>query len=263
MSKQPAMNINRWWWLLTTSPKSWNHAQTRLITRLCVIICLIATALLAGIGTYSMLTHMQNKIQQEQYYAVTRKIESSTLSAILDKQDALTTGLTTLLDSCPNEADWPYCGSSISFFQAILGPLHRITQTRTIYYNVRVEANPTAISDFENFVYDFYQEQGQLSVLLDSNNTVRFDGNSIHNDGGNSTNDVNPVGIFALDFTTGKKYHDTTGTSGGGKYEMLLPVVEATDLHDNADVLMFNISSHYQRVSAIDYALLLSQKLLI
>ncbi len=91
-------------------------------------------------------------------------------------------------------------------------------------------------------------------MLLDSNNTVRFDGNSIHNDGGNSTNDVNPVGIFALDFTTGKKYHDTTGTSGGGKYEMLLPVVEATDLHDNADVLMFNIYSHNQRVSAIDYA---------
>ncbi len=136
MSKQPAMNINRWWWLLTTSPKSWNHAQTRLITRLCVIICLIATALLAGIGTYSMLTHMQNKIQQEQYYAVTRKIESSTLSAILDKQDALTTGLTTLSDSCPNEADWPYCGSSISFFQAILVhyiALRKLAQSITMY----------------------------------------------------------------------------------------------------------------------------------
>lgn len=56
--------------------------------RISVIVCLLLTAILIGVGSYLILSSLQQKAQKDQYEAITRKIESSTASAIMDKQDA-------------------------------------------------------------------------------------------------------------------------------------------------------------------------------
>jgi signal transduction histidine kinase/ActR/RegA family two-component response regulator len=183
-----------------------------------------------GVGSYLILSSLQNKAQKDQYEAITRKIESSTLSAIMDKQDALTTGSTLISQYCPTEADWPDCRVPFSFYQSILNPLHRITQTRSLSFSVKVD--PSRAADFEDFAYQFYQAEGHPELGL------------------------SPFGrgIFSVNTTTGERFHDISGDSGDGKYKMLLPILEATDLTKNAAVMMFNTYSQHSRVDAIDYS---------
>lgn len=158
-------------------------------------------------------------------YATTQKIQSSTIDAIKNKQDALTTELTMVLQACPSKTNWPKCGPSFDFFQEILSPLHRITQTRTIYYNIRVE--PHQVSDFEQFAAQFYQKEGHPELYKQ--------------------------GIFAVDGVSGQRYHDVTGTAGTGKYQMLLPVLQATDPKYNANVYLYNVYSDPKRGKTMDY----------
>jgi signal transduction histidine kinase/CheY-like chemotaxis protein len=199
--------------------------------RIMVLICLITTAVIIGVGSYFILSKLQDKAQREQYYAITNKIESSTLSATIDKQDALNTGLTVALQYCPNESDWPQCAISFDFYQAILSPLSRVSQTRSI--TIAPVLQPSDVASFENFAYQFFEDNG-------------------HPEFG-----ISPFGkgIFAINSTTGQRYHDTTGITGGGKYQMLMPVFQVTDFPHNQGVLMYNTYSQSSRVKAIDYSM--------
>lgn len=95
-----------------------------------------------------------------------------------------------------------------------------------------MKIDPNEVQSFEKFAYQFYQEQGRPDLGLSSFGK----------------------GVYAVNSTTGNRYHDTSGNSGQGKYQMLLPVIEATDLVNNAAVLMFNTYSQHARVHAIDYS---------
>ena len=195
--------------------------------RIAVIFCLLATAVIVGVSSYIVLSNLQDDAQREQYYAIASKIESSTVNAILDKRDALTTSLRLTLQYCPTESHWPHCGVPMDFYQSVLNPLHRVTQTRTLHYSVKVE--PKEEEDFENFAYSFYADQGYPNLGLSSFGK----------------------GIYAMNYTTGNRYHDTTGTSNGER-KMLLPILQASV--PNLPIFMFNLYSESKRIKAIDYA---------
>ena len=207
------------------------HSQSfRLFIRISVIFSLLITAVVVGVGSFLIMSNLQDKVQRQQYYAITRKIESSTMSAILDKQDALTSGVTLALQYCPNESDWPLCGSlPFDFYQSILNPLHRITQTRSIATSIVVQ--PSEVDAFENFAYQFYADQG-------------------HSDLG-----ISPFGrgIFMVN-STKQRYHDTIGGTIG-KRNILMPILQVTDYNKNKAILMYNTYVEKNRVQAIDTAM--------
>jgi signal transduction histidine kinase/CheY-like chemotaxis protein len=187
------------------------------------------TAVIIGGGAYFILSRLQDRSQREQYHAITTKIESSTLGVVLDKQDALTTGMALALQKCPKEQDWPECDIPFNFYQSILNPLYRITQVRTISTTMVVK--PSEVTQFEDFAYDFFERQGHPEL------------------------GISPFGkgIFAINETTGQRFHDTTGTTGHGKRRMLLAVLQVTDLPNNKGAFMHNSYSETTRIQALDY----------
>ncbi len=66
------------------------------------------------------------------------------------------------------------------------------------------------------------------------------------------------LGVYGVNVTTGKRYHDTTGLpqkGGSSDYQILTPVFQIGDLSSNAAAVMFNLHSERRRAKAIDYAI--------
>ena len=176
-----------------------------------------------GVGSYYILSHLEDQAQRDQYDAITGKIRFSTMTAMNNRIDALSSCATAVRQSCPEEKDWPYCGLSFYFFQSMLSPLHRITQTRTIGYCPSF--HPADVPNFEAFAKRYYTNQGFPQLYGQR--------------------------IFSV---THEKYHDIHGNSSVGEYKMVFPVLQATDIQYNSAVFLYNLYSNPSRASAIDYA---------
>ncbi len=207
--------------------KNSREKKRLLLLRICVLLCLAISAVSVGYGSYRVLSKLQASAQKEQYFALARKIESSTISAIDNKHDALLMTAQSSLYFCPNATMWPNCAIPFQLFDTTALPMHRIATMRSI--STAVLVTPTQAPSFESFVASYYQASGFTTV--------------------------GQKGITAVNATNGKRYHDTTGHSGNGEYELLVPVFQIGDLANNAAAVLFNLYSETKRVRCIDFAL--------
>ncbi len=126
------------------------------LLRLFVLLCLIITAISIGYGSYVILSQQQSSAQQEQYYALARKIESATVLSVHSKKDALILTANLALYFCPNVTMWPNCAIPFSLFDSIASPLNRISLMRSI--STAVVLQPSQVSDYEAFNYNYFVE---------------------------------------------------------------------------------------------------------
>ena len=87
-----------------------NKDNKLLSLRVVIVICLVATAVLVGWGSYYFLTTIQSKVEQAQYDSVVAKLANkidlrvtSTITLLRVLRDAM-------IDNCPDGSTWPDWG---------------------------------------------------------------------------------------------------------------------------------------------------------
>ncbi len=128
--------------------------QDFLTIRLFVLICLTITAVCMGYGSFYVLSQLQTAAQEEQYYALVRKIESATIGSVRNRRDALTLTGRLSLHFCPNVTMWPTCAIPFDLFDSVAESLRGTSSMRSISTAVLIQ--PSQITEFEDFNHEFY-----------------------------------------------------------------------------------------------------------
>ena len=219
------------------------------LMRLLVIICLGLTAFGVGYGSYRVLMKVQETSQEEQYFALARKIETSTVLSVQGKRDALVLTASMALHFCPNVTNWPNCAISYHLFDTISSPLHRISLMRSVA--IAPIVTPSQVSEFESFAHDFYVRDNHYPsgkvVVSFSISTCNICMSIAYKNG-----------IYGVRNSNGSHYHDTTGAQQRGSYsdyQILTPVFQIGDMPNNAEAVMYNLHSEAKRAKAIDYSI--------
>ncbi len=127
--------------------------------RFFVLLCLVVTAVCIGYGFYLILSYQQSKAQQDQYYALARKIESSTINSVHSKKDAMLLAASMMLHFCPNATMWPNCNIPYGVLSSLATPLNRMSLIRSL--SVATMVLPSQLSDFEAFAQEFYAKSNR------------------------------------------------------------------------------------------------------
>ncbi len=127
--------------------------------RLFVFLSLVITAVIIGYGVYATLALQQQNSQEDQYYSLARKIESTTIASLRSRRDSLILTSSMVLHFCPNVTMWPNCDVPFSILGSIASPLSRMSLLRTLSIVALVQ--PSEEASFESFLYDFYVTSGR------------------------------------------------------------------------------------------------------
>eukprot|EP01039_Chlorochromonas_danica_P011647 gene11647-13062_t len=206
------------------------------VLRILVTLSLLAAAGVVGYLTYHFLYASQHSLQTEQYDAVAKKIDDTTTKGIRDKFNALINIASTTALLFPNASSWPYNAIPLTNFVAMTSPLMRMAQVRAAVLSPLV--TPEQVQPFEDFAYDWLNKSGRPDL------GISWFGK----------------GIYALNETTHKRYHDTKGSSLGA-HRLLAPVIEAGNLTKNAGSFMYNFYSEIHRIQAVDASIACVQEM--
>ncbi|KAJ1423523.1 hypothetical protein B484DRAFT_451857, partial [Ochromonadaceae sp. CCMP2298] len=207
-----------------------NMSEKRLLfIHALVVICLLATTIICGYGSFRLAYIYDGRLESSQYESIAKQLQISIQLNVRNKVLALKTVAALVSKECPTTAHWPNCSvGPLNSFLNITDPLIETVNTRTIAFAPIVV--PAQVSEFEAYAYDFFESNDYPNIGY--------------------TGGVK--GISSVNSSTGNRFHDTEGYQEGG-HKVLTPVVQIADLDNNSPAVMFNLYSQQVRVSAIDY----------
>jgi hypothetical protein len=196
--------------------------NSSIVKRLAVLLFL-GIALCVGIGllTYSILHETQVETFEREYGALAAQIIRSAQSMLADSS-LIAQSVAELYSTQFDADEWPFVafprfGQVITPFLMVLGNIN-INHVPLLL--------PSQVADFEAFAYNFFE-----------NDPERFDGQGVSSIG---------QGIFAINSSTGEKFHDTTGETSFSEYDIITPIFQVGNAIKNNAVVMLN--THYERV---------------
>ena len=206
-----------------------------LLLRYVVVGCLIATTVICGYGSYALLFNLEAKLDRTQYDSLAQQLSDSAKESLTAKVLSLHSVSTTIGAFCPYASQWPNCSISMNVFLDLADPIIEMAKMRAIAFTPII--SPNQLPKFEAYAYDFLAKDGYdyLGVF----------------DFGKGVYSVNA----SIDPSTGLavgRYHDVHG-NGGGKYDILTPVIQIGNLAENTAAVMFNLYSQEKRINAIDF----------
>ena len=192
-----------------------------------VFLCLFATVLLCGVGSYFLLTAEESKFKLAQYDSIVKQLQNSIVLNVDRKLNALKTLAEIVGSDCPTAAHWPHCPFKIRPFQQISS----MVDAGTLAFNPIIRVDQLA--SYESFIYDFYAQEGYSTIGMSS-----F-GRGVY--GQNQSNSA-----------PDHRYRDT-GQHIVGKRQILVP--DQVIGHINTywqTAIMFNFYSESNRAKAVD-----------
>lgn len=195
--------------------------------RLLVFFCLIAAAVVCGVGAYILTYQYEGDLGVTQFESIAGQFETFVKDNLKSKVLALESQGSLMSRACPYASNWPNCTYPMTSYQNVTDPLISITKTRTMSFSVII--TPEQAPGLEAHAYNFYASEGYPKAGISSFGK----------------------GISATNVTTGKKYHDKHGLIHG-KRNIMVPTVEVGDLAHNTAAVMYNTYSDPTRAKALD-----------
>lgn len=205
-----------------------NESNRLLLFRISVVWCLTAAAVICGYGSYYQVHHYETELQRTGFDLIAVHFRREVTNNLKAKVLTLQAQSSVLSMSCPFTESWPNCTIPMNSYANISDPLIENSNMRTLSFAPIVTADQ--VDGFEIFAYNFYSSEGYPDLGISSFGK----------------------GIFALNKTTGLRYHDKYGYQNG-QNKMLVPLLQVGNLAKNDNVAMFNLYSEANRASAIDH----------
>lgn len=198
-----------------------------LALRSTVLLCLLATAVVVGYFSYTLLRANETTLKNHHYQSLVDQLETY-VDEIMNRQyQALSLVAAAPRNRCPTASSWPNCAVNFAYMSSTANSLISMTQSRGVGFSPFVRESE--VSSFETFVYQFYAQQGYSTL-----------GQQYGFKGINAKN------------SSGKMYHMTT-PDPSGQNSILVPIVQIAKMEDNLRAYMFNLYSEPIRIANIDY----------
>ena len=197
--------------------------------------CLVATTVVCGYGSYALLYNLESKLDRSQYDSLAQQLSDSAVESLTAKVLSLKSVSSTIGLYCPYAEQWPNCSINMNSFLDVADPIIELAKMRAIAFTPII--SPSQLPEFEAYAYEFLKEDG-----YDYLGVFEF---------GKGVYSVNST----INVTTGEpvgRYHDVNG-NGGGRHDILTPVIQIGNLEENTAAVMFNLYSQEKRINAIDF----------
>lgn len=171
-----------------------------LFFRILTVISLICTGVFAATFGYLLLNNGENDFYSRQYNSLTNGMYRTLLDGVDARNSAGRSFAAAFGGYCPDSTDWPNCWIPYNVFEGITTSLG--VTLNMILPGILPILKPDQVPAFEDFAQEvFINESFPTST-------------------GNRSGEF---GIFSVNRTTGKLYHDTTGMNDFNPYDVLIP----------------------------------------
>lgn len=201
-------------------------AKRLLYLKILVCICLSATIVVCGYGSYILLYNLEGKAENSQFSSLASQFQTSAQKNVYSKISALQILTATLALQCPYSYTWPNCSIPMRNFLNISNPISDVSYLRAIAFAPIIKEDQ--VKQTEAYAFNFYKEQGFSSLGIQSFGE----------------------GIYARN-SSGNIYHDVNATTLG-KHKILTPVIQISELDSSSKAIMYNLYSEQYRINAID-----------
>ena len=203
------------------------------ILRLLVVLCLVATIVLAGYFPYTFFRQLAQSRARQEYAAVAAFAETSFQQGLTNNIDALAILDTIFQSHCPRAEDWPNCSVTPQLFETLSDSMTHVAGITSI--GMAPLVLPAEVRSVEEYVsQEVYIAHGitDFGLWTYPNSTTR--------------------GITAVNYTVGNIYHDTE-PSPLSDYDYLVPITHfSRATRTSRVVILYNMHTEIQRVRAVD-----------
>ena len=102
------------------------------VIRFSIVTCLLSCAIVIGYGFYLIISYQQNMIQQDQYYSIVEKIESSLITSFQAQQHTVSFTSNLALQFCPKDISWSNCTLPHGLLSSFIIPFNQLNILQTI-----------------------------------------------------------------------------------------------------------------------------------
>lgn len=186
-----------------------------ILLRMLVILSLLGTCLLYGLGSYYLFQSRAVNQREGAFHSIAKQFKEFSLTSVSNLELALNSVAKLMGTMCPEDSQWPNCHISLHSFDNITSPVMEMANGLAIGFAPIV--TPGELGAYENKTYEFYEQSGISELGISSFGK----------------------GIYTV--INGVRYRVENTTLG---YKSIFaPIMASADLESNSHLLMYDLHS--------------------